>query len=56
MNYSKIYFYYDCNRLKQDLQNNILQVLYILLFKVLYIIGIKHSQSFNHGLKMKGLG
>ena len=26
MNYSKIYLYYDCNRSKRDLQNNILQV------------------------------
>ena len=26
MNYSKIYLYYDCNRPKRDLQNNILQV------------------------------
>ena len=32
------------NRSKRDLQNNILQV-YILSFKVLDIIGVKHSQS-----------
>ena len=25
-NYSKKYLYYECNRLKRDLQNNILQV------------------------------
>ena len=40
INYSKIYFYYECNRPKRDLQ------IYILSFKVLDIIGDKHSQSF----------
>ena len=39
------------NRSKRDLKNNILQV-YILSFKVLDIIGVKHSQSINQGFKV----
>ena len=34
-NYSKIYFYYDCNSPKQDLQNNILQVYITVIFSFL---------------------
>ena len=36
MNNSKIYFYYDFNRPKRDLESNMLQV-YILSFKVLLV-------------------
>ena len=43
-NCSQIYLYYDCNRPKWDLQNNILQI-YISV-KVLDIIGVKHSKQF----------
>ena len=43
MNYSKIYFFYECNRSKQDLQNKKIYNMYIL---VIDIIGVKHSHSF----------
>ena len=41
MSFSKKNFYYACYKPKRDLQNNVLQILYILSFKEYNIAGVK---------------
>ena len=54
-NYSKIYFYYDCNRSKRGLQNIIVHV-YFIIWRIRHNWCQTLPAILDHALKTQGLG